>query len=467
MKLYLFKNVLFLGIIIFFGVYFLKVYKNYDKFNFLSYSQKVLLNKYLLPYRYISQQDQKIRYLQKSLDSQAKNAYVDKNLELLLPELNFKKSAVDIPTRKTKFKLSNRKTLTKYKLVEGFYYGINNFFPGSGYLDFHNERLFIVSSRGLIAFKENLENDKKSFRQIENNIEDFIGIDQYKKDQWYSIKDLLIFRDKIYISFTEEIKEDCWNTSIIYGNINTKFIKFQKLFSPNKCIFSEKSLDNEFNAHQSGGRIIPLDDNKLLLSVGDYRSRYLAQDKASINGKIILIDIFTKNYEIISMGHRNPQGLYFDKKNQIILETEHGPMGGDEINLIEIGNMNLKKEIQNYGWPVVSKGEHYGGKNENNKKKYLKYPLYKSHKKYGFIEPIKSFVPSIGVSEIVRIKPNIYVFSTLKDKAIYFMELNKKRQIENIFRLEVYERIRDLKYKNNKLYMFMEDTASIGVLNLN
>ena len=48
-----------------------------------------------------------------------------------------------------------------------------------------------------------------------------------------------------------------------------------------------------------------------------------------------------------------------------------------------------------------------------------------------------------------------------------FAQLNKKRQIENIFRLEVYERIRDLKYKNNKLYMFMEDTASIGVLNLN
>ena len=70
-----------------------------------------------------------------------------------------------------------------------------------------------------------MENDKKSFRQIENNIEDFIGIDQYKKDQWYSIKDLLIFRDKIYISFTKEIKEDCWNTSIIYGKINPKFIK--------------------------------------------------------------------------------------------------------------------------------------------------------------------------------------------------------------------------------------------------
>ena len=69
--------------------------------------------KYILPYRFISQQDQKIRDLQKSLDSQAKNAYVDKNLELLLAELNSKKSAVDIPTKKTKFKLSNRKNFNQ------------------------------------------------------------------------------------------------------------------------------------------------------------------------------------------------------------------------------------------------------------------------------------------------------------------------------------------------------------------
>ena len=39
---------------------------------------------------------------------------------------------------------------------------------------------------------------------------------------------------------------------------------------------------------------------------------------------------------IFSMGHRNPQGLYFDEENNFIIETEHGPKGGDEINLIKI-----------------------------------------------------------------------------------------------------------------------------------
>ena len=61
------------------------------------------------------------------------------------------------------------------------------------------------------------------------------------------------------------------------------------------------------------------------------------------------------------MGHRNPQGLYFDKENNFVLETEHGPMGGDEINLIETERID-EKIIPNYGWPVASAGEHYGGK---------------------------------------------------------------------------------------------------------
>ena len=74
------------------------------------------------------------------------------------------------------------------------------------------------------------------------------------------------------------------------------------------------------------------------------------------------------------MGHRNPQGLLFDKNN-IILETEHGPKGGDEINLINLGELN-NDNIPNYGWPIASAGEHYRDPNGD---KYEKYPLHKSH----------------------------------------------------------------------------------------
>ena len=212
--------------------------------------------------------------------------------------------------------------------------------------------------------------------------------------------------------------------------------------------------------------MISFDENHILLTTGDYRSRHLAQNENSIAGKILKINIYNNDYKIISMGHRNPQGLNFDKENNFILETEHGPQGGDEINLIEVKKIN-ENSILNYGWAISSAGEHYGGKNlEKNKKKYEKYPLYNSHSKYGFIEPLKSFVPSIGISEIVKIAKNKYVVSSLKDKSIYFFELNEQRNIINVDRLEVFERVRDLIFKNNQLYLFMENSASIGVINI-
>ena len=146
------------------------------------------------------------------------------------------------------------------------------------------------------------------------------------KNQWFSIKDMLIWQNQIFISYTDEIKEDCWNTSVIKGDIDYKNINFKKLYSADECIHSIDNVDKVFNAHQSGGRIIPFKNDSILLTVGDYRSRHLAQNKESVNGKIIKIDINKNKYEIISMGHRNPQGLYFDKDNNIIIETEHGPM---------------------------------------------------------------------------------------------------------------------------------------------
>ena len=122
------------------------------------------------------------------------------------------------------------------------------------------------------------------------------------------------------------------------------------------------------------------------------------------------------------------QGLFFDKENNLVLETEHGPAGGDEINIIEVSKIN-QDVIQNYGWAVSSSGEHYGGKSEANKKIYEKYPLYKSHSEFGFIEPIKSFVPSIGISEIVKIGQNKYVVSSLKAESLYFFELDNQNKL--------------------------------------
>ena len=371
-------------------------------------------------------------------------------------------------------------------------YGISNNFPGSGYLEIYNDNLILISASGVLAYSKNqIENIKQElfFNQIKTNIGKFIGEEQYRKSRihdfdwleggWFSIKDINIYKDQIYVSYTREVQENCWNTSLLHGKMNLKLIIFENLFTSEECVHFYDNVDGEFNAHQSGGRIFNIDDQKLLFSTGDFRSRFRAQEENSVFSKIIEVNKNTKDYKIVSMGHRNPQGLYYNKKNNFLLEAEHGPEGGDEINLIELNS----NKIPNYGWAISSYGEHYGGKNAPyNKKKYVKYPLHKSHSEYNFIEPLIYFNPSIGISQIVELdKKNSYVVASMKDESIYFFEYdydNKKLSTPNkvnngkaenikIERVHIGERIRDMIYYNNKLYLYLEDTASIAEVSIN
>ena len=84
--------------------------------------------------------------------------------------------------------------------------------------------------------------------------------------------------------------------------------------------------------------------------------------------------------EIWSYGHRNPQGLLFDASTGTLWETEHGPQGGDELNVIEKG--------KNYGWPVIGYGANYT----------LGTEIHASRNKEGMEQPKAFFVPSIGIS---------------------------------------------------------------------
>jgi len=87
--------------------------------------------------------------------------------------------------------------------------------------------------------------------------------------------------------------------------------------------------------------------------------------------------------EIWSLGHRNPQGLYFDRATGTLWETEHGPQGGDELNVIEKG--------KNYGWPVIGYGANYT----------LGTEIHASRNKEGMEQPKAFFVPSIGISGLM------------------------------------------------------------------
>lgn len=99
------------------------------------------------------------------------------------------------------------------------------------------------------------------------------------------------------------------------------------------------------------------DQRHMFIASGDRQKMEPAQDKASDLGKVIRIPIDgagnpSGEAEHYSMGHRNILGLHFDAQGRL-WDLEHGPAGGDELNLVEQG--------KNYGWPVVSDGKHYNG----------------------------------------------------------------------------------------------------------
>ena len=423
---------------------------------FLNEEQKFIIKKYIFPYSYI-----------KRLENEPS--------QILAYEIKRKKKLESIIFEK----IQDEKNLNYNDLKLELFYsknrlmvGAHSILPGSAYLDYFKEDLFIASPIGILGYGKIVGN-KIEFKQIENNIENFIGINQFKKSNGFAVKDLKIFNEKVYISYSNEVKKNCWNTSVIYADINYTKLNFKKLFAPDECVHEYKNPDKVFVSHQAGGRIVGLDKDHILLTQGEFRNRYLAQKK-SIFGKIIKININSVNrYEIFAMGLRNSQGLYINKQNNFLLITDHGPRGGDEINFFDLKQNNKP----NYGWPVASYGEHYGkdqmiyyqgGKNTNLKRAelYKKYPLLKSHEKNGFVEPIKYFEKSVAISEITCLKNSTNcVASSLKDKSLYFFTLDKGKKVQDFKRINVGERIRDIIFYKNKLIIFLEDTASIGIIN--
>ena len=126
-------------------------------------------------------------------------------------------------------------------------------------------------------------------------------------------------------------------------------------------------------------------------------------------------------------------------------------MGGDEINL----NKNLFNK-NNYGWPISSYGEHYPTMTPENA--YQKAPLHKSHSKYGFIEPIKYFVPSIGITQILKVDNSFgyvdfqnYFFSSMgyedRDNAMSIHQIVFDENYDSIIfedKIKINHRVRDI-----------------------
>ena len=346
--------------------------------------------------------------------------------------LDFKKIKIDT------FEELVRYDKRKNKYFSGYKFFISNL----------KNNLLIVASNGKIQLIEN--NDVSSLRIIESNLKNF---------NVYDILDIEIIKNNLYISFaTRQNKNNvlCQTIQLVKAPVNTKKLNFENFFSIDKCINGE-----------AAGRIVHHFFNNsegVIFSTGAVlQESYLAQDDNSLYGKILFIDFENQNAQIISKGHRNPQGLLVDKG--IILSTEHGPYGGDEINKIILDG--------NYGWPLSSYGENY-----KYSTKILKdrndYILKKSHYDYNYIEPIYSFVPSIGISEIIKVPNNFskywknnYLITSLNGRSLYRV-LFDKNYSKIIFaeKILIGERIRDIKYnkQTNSFILALEESGSIGIL---
>ena len=347
----------------------------------------------------------------------------------------------------------------------------------SGYIEEYEDKIVIASGDGKFLHfkKKDLNKDNFQATFIKSNIKDIINYPEFYQKSKFGIKDLYIEKEELYISYSNQVSKDCFNTSILVAKINFDFLNFKKFFSPKECVQKENDYGS-FNAHITGGRITNFTKNKILFSTGSFQYSSHSQNEKNIFGKVLSIQKDTGNWNLISMGHRNVQGLGFDIEKNIIFSTEHGPMGGDEFNL----NLLPINEIKNYGWPISSYGEHYGGRIKKNDWKYKKAPLEKSHSKFGFIEPVKYFVPSIGISEVIKVPKkfnsnfnNDFFISSMGnnkeegDLSIHHVKLNKNfTEVISEDVILINQRIRDLKYINdiNKIILFVENSPGIGII---
>ena len=214
---------------------------------------------------------------------------------------------------------------------------------------------------------------------------------------------------------------------------------------------------------QYGSRLVFDKEGYLFVSVGEKfmpQSRVLAQDVDSYLGKIIRITTDGKpapgnpfinqanaKPEIYSYGHRNPEGLELNPVTGELWESEFGPRGGDEINIIRAG--------KNYGWPVITYGIEYQGG-----------PVGEGiQQKAGMEQPVYYWDPVISPSGICfyrgnaipEWKDNLFI-SCLSGQHLNRLVIKNNKVVgEERLMEDINQRIRDVTYMDEKLYAITDD----------
>lgn len=219
-----------------------------------------------------------------------------------------------------------------------------------------------------------------------------------------------------------------------------------------------------------GGRMAWLPDGTLIVTLGDgFDYREQAQKLSSHLGKIVRLNsdgsVPADNPfvgrggdalpEIYSYGHRNVQGLVYDSVEGLLIAHEHGPRGGDEINIIEPGH--------NYGWPVITHGIDYTGA--------MITPFVERE---GMEQPLLHWTPSIAASGMTRYRGELFpewhgdlLVGALADRSVHRVTLHgrKASDTETMFK-ELGERIRDVITGPGGAIYLLTDSADGRVLRI-
>lgn len=200
----------------------------------------------------------------------------------------------------------------------------------------------------------------------------------------------------------------------------------------------------------TAGRFAVINKNSAYVTIGDLGFSEIGnRSKRGDLGSIFKLS--AKSAVRISQGHRNPQGIVL-LENKTLLAAEHGPRGGDEINVINEGG--------DYGWPFVSYGQPYGSGD------YVRPSITGSHT--GYTEPIEYWVPSIAPTELVQLPKQGWgdwggalVLGTLREEILLFMKINENNEIIESVRVEMNERIRDLEVLSNGSLIATTDSGQL------
>ena len=261
----------------------------------------------------------------------------------------------------------------------------------------------------------------------------------------------------IYLSYSDDDLNNKSHTSLIRAKlVNNRLVDSQIIFRPEEKFFTKKSL-------HFGSRIIFDDDGFIYFCIGDRGDRDLAQNLDMPNGKMyrirddgtIPIDnpfYYTKGAikSIWSYGHRNPQGLAIHPLTRQLWEAEHGPRGGDEVNIILKGH--------NYGWPVITYGKNYSGT-----------IISKLTHHEGMDQPVFHWTPSIAVCGIAFYDGdqfpewnNNLLATSLKFERLHRIELDGLNMVKDEIIFEAGSRVRDVEVgPDGMIYVALEDPGRI------